>query len=153
MYDGLQSIDGITVYGDTENIEDKVGVVTFNLNGMKDSELAQRLADQGGIAERQGAFCSHPYVFRLLGIPDEVITEEMYEDDFSMPGMVRVSFGIYNTEEEVDQFLEILKVIADKAKNRKRSRIICLYKEGILHYMNSGKLQYVKCCSFLNCFT
>ena len=29
--------------------------------------------------------------------------------DSGTPGMIRVSFGIYNTEEEVDQFLEMVK--------------------------------------------
>lgn len=75
--------------------------------------MAQTLADRYGIAVRQGAFCSHPYVFRLLGIPNEEILEEMEEDDFSMPGMVRVSFGIYNTEEEVDTFLDAVREIAE----------------------------------------
>ncbi len=31
--------------------------------------------------------------------------------------MVRLSFGIYNTEEEVDQFLEVLKLIVEEAKS------------------------------------
>ncbi len=39
----------------------------------------------------------------------------MEEDDFSMPGMVRVSFGIYNTEEEVDTFLDAVR---EKAEGR-----------------------------------
>ena len=77
--------------------------------------MAQTLADRYGIAVRQEAFCSHPYVFRLLGIPNEEILEEMEEDDFSMPGMVRVSFGIYNTEEEVDTFLDAVR---EKAEGR-----------------------------------
>ena len=115
VIDGLLAIDGVTVYGDTENIADKVGVVTFNIDGIGHGDVANALAENAGVAVRQGAFCSHPYVFRLLGIPDEEITEEMYEDDFSMPGMVRVSFGIYNTEEEVDAFLEAVRLIAAEA--------------------------------------
>ena len=34
------------------------------------------------------------------------------------PGMIRVSFGIYNTEEEVDKFLEILdNIVTDFRKS------------------------------------
>lgn len=34
---------------------------------------------------------------------------------FSMSGMVRVSFGIYNTEEEVELFLNAVREIAEGA--------------------------------------
>ena len=38
----------------------------------------------------------------------------MGKSDFHVPGMVRVSFGIYNTEGEVDDFLGTLRaIIAD----------------------------------------
>ena len=32
------------------------------------------------------------------------------------PGMIRVSFGIYNTEEEVDEFLKVLPDAIEAAK-------------------------------------
>ena len=110
--DGLKAIPGVTLLGDTNNIADKVGIVVFNIDGVDHIDVAQELADRWGIAVRQGAFCSHPYVFRLLGIPDEQITEEMFEKSFSMPGMVRVSFGIYNNEDEVDILLDAIRQIA-----------------------------------------
>lgn len=113
--DGLLDINGVTVYVDTAEISDKVGVVTFNIDGIWHADVAQALADNYGIAVRQGAFCSHPYVFRLLGISNEQVLEDMKYDDFSMPGMVRVSFGIYNTEEEVELFLNAVREIAGAA--------------------------------------
>ena len=114
--DGLKSIPGTILYGDTENIGDRVGIVVFNIEGMSDSEVAQMLASKRGIAARHGAFCCHPYVFRLLGISDEQIVEDMVKEDFVMPGMVRASFGIYNNEEEVDVFLETVKEIAAEGR-------------------------------------
>jgi len=114
--DGLKAIPGITLFGDTDDIADKVGIVVFNIDNMKSGDVAQMFANRRGIAVRQGAFCSHPYVFRLLGIPDDQITQEMYKENFSMPGMVRVSFGIYNTEEEVDILLETVReIVAEMA--------------------------------------
>ena len=40
-------------------------------------------------------------------------------------GMVRVSFGIYNTEEEVDRFLEILPEAVERAKEDMKHYIRC----------------------------
>ena len=77
--------------------------------------LAQHLANDCGIATRRGLFCAHPYCWRLLGIPDEhVIDFENCEGPLT-PGMIRVSFGIYNTE-EVDMFLECLPAAIEAAK-------------------------------------
>ena len=112
LINGLKDIPGITFFDDTENISDQVGLLVFNIDGVDSGDVAQKFADQWGIAVRQGAFCSHPYVFRLLGIPDEEITEAMFERSFTIPSMVRVSFGVYNTEEEVDILLEAVRIIA-----------------------------------------
>ena len=66
------------------------------------------MSEIGAVATRRGAFCAHPYVWRLMGISEEE-QEGLVECDASgTPGMIRVSFGIYNTEEEVDEFLKIL---------------------------------------------
>lgn len=116
LIDGLKKLDNVIIYGDYENIEDRVGVVTFNFSDVNSYVLAVKLADKGGVATRRGAFCAHPYVWRLMGISDE--EAETYESciDMRTPGMIRVSFGIYNTEEEVDRFLEILGNILSEAK-------------------------------------
>lgn len=116
MMDGLKQFENVVIYGDTENISDRVGVVTFNFTDINSYFLAVKLTELGGVATRRGAFCAHPYVWRLLGIPDEELAK--YEDcgASGTPGMIRVSFGIYNTEEEVDQFLKVLAQAIPAAK-------------------------------------
>ena len=116
MIDGLKQFDHVVIYGDTEDISDRVGVITFNFTDINSYVLAVKLTELGGVATRRGAFCAHPYVWRLLGIPDEDL--ERYEDcgDSGTPGMIRVSFGIYNTEEEVDEFLRVLAEAIPAAK-------------------------------------
>ena len=109
LIDGLLAIENVTVYGDTVNLDDRVGVVTFNTSDANSYELASRIANWGGVATRRGAFCAHPYVWRLMGYSDAEMESFEACDDYNTPGMIRVSFGIYNTEEEVDTFLEILK--------------------------------------------
>ena len=107
LIDGLLKLDNVIVYGDTENISDRVGVVTFNFSDVNSHNLAFTLSNYG-FATRRGAFCAHPYVWRLMKIPQEDLESFVDCVDGKTPGMIRVSFGIYNTEEEVDKFLELL---------------------------------------------
>ncbi|MBR5344914.1 MAG: aminotransferase class V-fold PLP-dependent enzyme [Clostridia bacterium] len=115
LIDGLKQFDNVIIYGDSEDISDRVGVVTFNFSDVNSMILATRLADSG-TAIRRGAFCAHPYVWRLMGIPEDEL--EFFIDciDGKTPGMIRVSFGIYNTEEEVDEFLQILADVLPGAR-------------------------------------
>ncbi|MBR3397436.1 MAG: aminotransferase class V-fold PLP-dependent enzyme [Lachnospiraceae bacterium] len=124
LMDGLKEYDTAVIYGDSENISDRVGVVTFNFTDANSFILAEQLSKLGGVATRRGAFCAHPYVWRLLGInADEAVEAYGSCEDVSTPGMIRVSFGIYNTEEEVDKLLEILPkaLEATKAETEKRN--------------------------------
>ena len=109
MVEGLQAIPNVTVYGDTEDLDSRVGVVSFNTSEANSYELAYRMAEKSGVATRRGAFCAHPYVWRLMGYSDEEMVAFEGCNDFKTPGLIRVSFGIYNTEEEVDEFLKVLK--------------------------------------------
>lgn len=104
--DGLQAIDGVTLYADSQNIEDRVGVLTFNLQKVKAADVAQAFANKYGIAVRQGEFCAHPLCHRLMGISDEQILTDRDKPGFEAPAMVRVSMGMYNTEEDVDALIE-----------------------------------------------
>jgi len=116
LIDGLLQFDNVIVYGDTANIEDRVGVVSFNFTDANSYLLASELSAQGGIATRRGAFCAHPYVWRLMNIDRGTLEDFVECSDMQTPGMVRVSFGIYNTEAEVDAFLEILPKALEAVK-------------------------------------
>ena len=106
--DGLLAIDNIVIYGDTEDTTDRVGVVSFNTPDINTHVLAKRLASSYAVATRRGAFCAHPYVWRLMNIPDNDVRGFLECVDVNTAGMLRVSFGIYNTEEEVEEFLQAL---------------------------------------------
>ncbi|MEE3467421.1 MAG: aminotransferase class V-fold PLP-dependent enzyme [Eubacterium sp.] len=119
LIDGLRSVTpDVILYGDPDNIDDRVGVVTFNYKNVNTQLLAEALSEYGGVATRRGQFCAHPYVWRLMGIPDSEL--ESFEGCASSktPGMIRISFGIYNTIEEVDQFLAILPKAIELAKEK-----------------------------------
>ena len=115
MVDGMRAIDGIVVYGDADDVSDRVGVVSFNHPEINSHVLAKRLASSFGVATRRGAFCAHPYVWRLMGIPEDLVRGFVECVDVNTAGMIRVSFGIYNTEAEVDEFLSVLPTAMEMA--------------------------------------
>lgn len=114
---GLKSIDCIDVYCTGEENQERVGIIPFNMKGIRHEKLAEILAGEAGIAVRSGCFCAHPYVQRLMKIPSARMTSMIENPQEPKPGMVRVSFGIYNQHQEVDRLLEVLQVIA---KDRRR---------------------------------
>ncbi len=116
--DGLNKIDNVIIYGDWEHTEDRVGVITFNFEDLNSYYVALRLTNESGVATRRGAFCAHPYVWRLMGISDEEAKGYINCMDMKTPGMIRISFGIYNTEEEVDQFLVDLNKVVDELREQ-----------------------------------
>ena len=78
--------------------------------------VSRLLSGHYGIATRRGAFCANPYVWRLYGLTDEQVHNFAECSDVNTPGMIRVSFGIYNTEEEVDYLLKVLPEAVKEAK-------------------------------------
>jgi selenocysteine lyase/cysteine desulfurase len=111
-YGKLRGMKRIVLYGPTDNLREKVGVVTFNIEGMHNALAAAILSAEAGIGVRNGCFCAHPYVKLLLRLsPEEdarFTAEVRAGDKRNLPGMVRASFGCYNTREDVDALLEAL---------------------------------------------
>jgi cysteine desulfurase/selenocysteine lyase len=116
----LAEIPEVVIYGDTnaESARDRLGVIALNIRGMSHALVAAILSYEGGIGVRNGCFCAHPYVKQLLGVDEEesreVEAQIIARDRSRLPGMVRISFGLYNTEEEIDQLIDMLKTIAKK---------------------------------------
>lgn len=108
---GLSSIKDITLYGDIKNTSDRLGIIVFNIKDMPHDNCAKILADLSGISVRQGAFCAHPYVRRLLKINDYDAIKNYHNPNYKAPGMVRASFGIYNSKDEVDTLLNTIELI------------------------------------------
>ncbi|HUI11803.1 MAG TPA: aminotransferase class V-fold PLP-dependent enzyme [Bacteroidota bacterium] len=118
-YARLRKIPKIILYGPTDRLEDKVGVMTFNIDGMHHSLVAAILGVEGGIGVRDGCFCAHPYVKELLHVgaeADRKFTDEVMGGNKSnMPGMVRASLGCYNTTEDIDALSDMLARVAGGA--------------------------------------
>jgi selenocysteine lyase/cysteine desulfurase len=114
----LRHVPGIHVYGETDPARagEKVGVIPFNLAGLSHFLVAAILGYEGGIGVRSGCFCAHPYVVHLLRLDDEQArhwSDQLLAGDKSeMPGMVRASFGCYNSTDDVDRLVDMLQHIA-----------------------------------------
>jgi selenocysteine lyase/cysteine desulfurase len=113
----LKEVPGLKIYGPDENynIENRLGVISMNLGDLHHAYVAAILNYEYAIAVRNGCFCAHPYLKKLLGVtPEEnkILEEQILRGDRShIPGAIRMSFGMYNNEEEVDAFVEALKNI------------------------------------------
>ncbi|WP_010499864.1 cysteine desulfurase [Paenibacillus elgii] len=83
--DRMKRIEGLMIYGPTEG---RIGMVTFNLDGIHPHDLATAL-DAYGVAVRAGHHCCQPLMRRL-----------------GAQATARASFFAYNTEEEVDRLVE-----------------------------------------------
>lgn len=113
LLDGLEGMNRIVLYGTRES--DRLGVVPFNIDGINYETVSDRLSYIRGIGVRQGAFCAHTYVRRLLGISDEE-AQALLSRDCKAAGMIRASFGLYNTCQEVDEFLDTLDFMISRCR-------------------------------------
>ncbi len=89
LFDGLKDMPRVRLLN-----REPSAVVSFHVDGIDAHQLALYL-DERKIMCRSGAFCCHAYLTHQLGLPP----------------LLRVSIGLYNTEEHVTKFLESLHAI------------------------------------------
>jgi selenocysteine lyase/cysteine desulfurase len=121
---GLARISGVKVLGianpESASFAHKGGVIPFGLKGAIAHTVARRLAARGGIGVRSGCHCAHLTVKRLAAIPpwaeqfQRVILTVLRRSE--LPGVVRVSLGIENTEADVDLLLGVMDGVARRPK-------------------------------------
>jgi cysteine desulfurase/selenocysteine lyase len=113
----LQSMPGIQIYGDrdSQNAAQRLGVIPLQVSNISHFKVAAILGNEFGIGVRSGCFCAHPYILHLLGLSAQearqVRQHMLAGDKREMPGLIRASFGLYNTLEEVDALVEALERI------------------------------------------
>lgn len=113
----LGAVEDLRIFGDPrpESFKERLGVIPFELDGPSHFLVAAVLGHEFAIGVRSGCFCAHPYVLHLLGLnrdqARQVRERMLAHDRRTMPGLVRVSFGLYNTLEEIDRLVEALERI------------------------------------------
>jgi cysteine desulfurase / selenocysteine lyase len=114
----LAQVDGLRLCGDPDprSAPHRLGVIPFNLGELPHALVAAVLGTEHGIGVRNGCFCAHPYLTHLLGLTQtetaQLRGEMAAQDRRRMPGLVRVSFGLYNTVDDVDRLADALSHIA-----------------------------------------
>ena len=114
LFQGVRDIKNITEYGCRE-YENRLSLLSINVDGKDHRTVAKELSDIRGIAVRDGCFCAHSYVKRLLGLKDQDTKKYLYDESLERPGLVRISLGLYNSINEIDEFLNVLE---DISKNK-----------------------------------
>ncbi len=88
----LEKEEMVEVYG-SKDVEKKGGVISFNVKGVHAHDVAQVL-DSFGVAVRSGFHCAQPLV-----------------ESLGQVAVVRMSFYVYNTKEEIDWIVEKLREV------------------------------------------
>ena len=88
----MQELDFIDIHGENNN---KHSIISFNLEKIHSHEVSSYL-DVEGVAIRAGHHCCQPLMKQM-----------------KLNATARVSFGIYNTIEEIDAFISALKNCRD----------------------------------------
>ena len=88
----MQEVEGMTFFGTAAA---KTSVVSFNVGAIHPMDLGT-LLDRLGVAIRTGHHCAQPLMARC-----------------GVESMARISFGLYNTREEVDAFIQSLQRVVN----------------------------------------
>lgn len=88
----IKKVPGVTIIG---NAPEKVAVISFGVENCHPHDVATIL-DHEGVAIRAGHHCAMPLIER-----------------FNIPATNRISIGIYNTKEEIDQFIVALNKVQE----------------------------------------
>ncbi|MBD3245539.1 MAG: SufS family cysteine desulfurase [Candidatus Omnitrophica bacterium] len=97
----LRALDGVTVYASPSR---RYGAVSFTIDGVHPYD-AGLILDKLGIAVRSGTHCAEP-LMRKYGVG----------------GMVRASFALYNTRDEVDALIEGIRRVQELCGECKSTR-------------------------------
>ncbi|TFV54876.1 aminotransferase class V-fold PLP-dependent enzyme [Geodermatophilus sp. DF01-2] len=121
----LAGVPGLHRHGPDSG--DRLPVAAFTLDGVPHALLAARLSAEFGIGVRNGCFCAHPYMSRLLSLTDEQVAQFHRDvrttDRHLLPGAVRASANRATTLADVAALGEALHAIAGTPELVGRYRI------------------------------
>jgi selenocysteine lyase/cysteine desulfurase len=98
ILDGLSQIKNTELFGPKQS-PDRTGVISFRIKDMDPSETSSILDNAFNIAVRSGLHCA-PIAHETLGT-------------LNTGGTVRVSAGVFTTDEEITTFIEAIEEIAN----------------------------------------
>ncbi|WP_419994247.1 aminotransferase class V-fold PLP-dependent enzyme [Streptomyces boninensis] len=112
--DGLAEIPEVRVLSLFGDDSERVGVLSFVVDGWNSSHFAAALSAEYGIGVRDGLFCAHPLLRELLGADDseqgECGAPEAEPGERSL-NAIRVSFGAGTPDEHVERFVAAVRTL------------------------------------------
>lgn len=118
FYNELKKIKDIHFFGPCEFQEDRTAIVPFNIWDIYSHNQAARELDKRGISVRNGCFCAHIYVARMIGLTDEeynsIVRQDLSHEE--LPGAVRASLSFYNNLHDVERTLEAIETLSKQRK-------------------------------------
>lgn len=122
---GMLSIPDLEIKGtsdpDAAEMEQKTGIILFEIKNRMPGRIATRLAWHGAIGIRYGCHCAHLIIKQLTGFTPFL---EQFQRTvlrlvpaLKLQGFLRVSFGLGNREEDVDLLVKVLKEVAGNKLN------------------------------------
>ncbi len=88
----LSNMRGVHIYGHLNKPDERIGVISFEIDGVHPHDIAQ-VFDSEGIAIRAGHHCAMPLITESLG----------------KSALARMSFYIYNTQKDIDRAVKAIK--------------------------------------------
>ena len=127
--------EDVVIYGETcTETCPRAGTISFNIKQMNHGLVAAILNDYYNIAVRNECFCAHPYVEKMLELThsDQIADAKEKAHQISWHtepwmGMVRVSFGMYNNQDEVNYFIHALNDIIDNREKYEKEYTINIH--------------------------
>ena len=114
----METIPGIHILAD--NTRDRLGIISFYLEGLHYNLVVKLLNDHFGIQVRGGCACAGTYGHFLLDVTYEhskEITDKISHGDLSeKPGWVRMSIHPVMTDKEVIYITDAIKLVAENGQ-------------------------------------
>lgn len=132
---GLDTVPGLKILAD--NLRDRLGVISFYIEGIHYNLLVRLLNDLYGFQVRGGCACAGTYGHLLLEVSYEKsreITDKISHGDLSeKPGWVRWSLHPTTTDEEVYQMIEALRTIVEQFGDLKNQYVYDIHRNEFFH--------------------
>ena len=145
-FSGLDEIPGLNILAD--NIRDRLGVISFYIEGIHYNLLVQLLNDMYGIQTRGGCACAGTYGHFLLEVTYEKskeITDKINHGDLSeKPGWVRWSLHPTMKNEEVELMITALKDIVANIKEYEKEYLYDNHKNIFWHSKDISDADLIK---------
>ncbi len=143
IWEGLADIPNLHILADQN--KERLGVVSFYIDGLHYNAGVKLLNDKFGIQTRGGCSCAGTYGHYLLNVPEEM-SEEItslisHGDCSSKPGWIRMSIHPTLTNKEIKFIVSGIKELALEYKNWMKDYDLDLFHNSVKSKNNTNEAE------------